>query len=276
MHDIRIALIVMNCPLGRADDNLRCMGDWIRAARREGAAIVCFPELGVTGYGVGPEMARWALPLAGAVAEALTGFARSENVVVLAGMAEKADGDRIFATQVVVGPRGVSGVYRKVHVGPPERDILSPGDRTPLFVHHGITFGIQLCYDAHFPELTTRQALDGAELVFMPHASPRGTPSEKLASWMRHLPARAFDNGLFVASCNQSGDNGQGLMFPGTAAVLGPSGKLLYSYTRGGEGLLLADLKAADLSGVRGHRMSYFLPHRRPTIYRRRRAPGEN
>ena len=53
----------------------------------------------------------------------------------------------------------------------------------PLFDVHGITLGIQLCYDAHFPELSTRMALDGADVIFMPHASPRGTPSKKLDSW---------------------------------------------------------------------------------------------
>ncbi len=70
--------------------------------------------------------------------------------------------------------------------------------------------GIQLCYDAHFPELSTRMAVNGADIIFMPHASPRGTPSQKLTSWLRHLTARAFDNGVFIVACNQNGDNQKG------------------------------------------------------------------
>jgi N-carbamoylputrescine amidase len=109
----------------------------------------------------------------------------------------------------------------------------------------------------------------GADILFFPHASPRGTPSEKLSSWMRHLTARAFDNSVFVVACNQAGDNGEGLSFPATAVVLGPSGDLLARDTSGEEGLLVVDLKASLLAHVRRHRMRYFFPNRRPDLYRR-------
>jgi N-carbamoylputrescine amidase len=154
-----------------------------------------------------------------------------------------------------------------VHIAPPEKSTFDAGQGAPVFEAAGIRFGIQLCYDAHFPELATRLALDGAEVIFMPHASPRGTPEEKRDSWMRHLPARAFDNGVFVVACNQAGDNGAGLAFPGLAVAIGPDGRVIAAVTDGQEGLLIADLDAARLSAVRRHPMRYFLPNRRPDMY---------
>jgi predicted amidohydrolase len=86
---------------------------------------------------------------------------------------------------------------------------------------------------------------------------------------MRHLTARAFDNGVFVVACNQAGENGEGLHFPAIAMVIGPSGDLLAQDTSGEEGLLVADLDASLLDHVRSHRMRHFLPNRRPGLYRR-------
>jgi N-carbamoylputrescine amidase len=174
----------------------------------------------------------------------------------------------LFAAHLVAMPDGTVGVYRKLHIAPPEQPLYAAGDRIPLFDACGIRFGIQLCYDAHFPELSTRMALEGADVIFMPHASPRGNSQEKLTSWMRHLTARAFDNGLFVVACNQTGDNGHGLQFPGLALALDPIGNIMNEYAGPTETILIVDLMAAELEAVRSHRMRYFLPNRRPEIYK--------
>jgi N-carbamoylputrescine amidase len=168
---------------------------------------------------------------------------------------------------LVVGPREIAGIYRKIHVAPPELGIFSAGDATPVFRIDGVRLGIQLCYDAHFPELATRMALDGADIIFMPHASPRGAPAQKLTSWMRHLTARAFDNGVFIVACNQNGDNQKRLKFPGLAVMIDPSGAIIKKDISGKDGILVANLKAETLKAVRGHRMRYFLPNRRPELY---------
>jgi predicted amidohydrolase len=84
---------------------------------------------------------------------------------------------------------------------------------------------------------------------------------------MRHLTARAYDNGLYIVACNQIGDNCNGLVFPGNAVVIDPSGNILDTKLDDSEGLLVADLTAEALEHVRGHRMRYFLPNRRPDLY---------
>ena len=107
----------------------------------------------------------------------------------------------------------------------------------------------------------------GATILFIPHASPRGAAHAKHLSWMRHLPARAYDNSLFVIACNQTGDNKKGLCFPGNAVVIGPSGHILDEWTTGEEALYTVDLKADEFQRVRGNRMHFFLPNRRPNLY---------
>jgi len=267
MNDIRIAAVIFNSAVNRTSENLDRMASWIKQAKDQAAQLICFPELNITGYSTKPEIKDCAESIPGPVSACLVQMAHENQIVVLAGMAEKDEKGRIFASHLVVTPNSISGIYRKIHIAPPECSIFSPGNSVPLFEFDGVKVGIQLCYDAHFPELSTRMAVDGVDIIFMPHASPRGTPPEKLASWLRHLTARAFDNSVFIVACNQVGENQNGLDFPGLAVIVGPSGKILAQDTTGCEGLLVADLKSDDLSAVRNHRMRYFLPNRQPDLY---------
>ncbi len=267
MKDIRIAAVVMNSPVAKTQQNLDQTAKWIRAAKKKGAAVVCFPEMNISGYSVHPDIIESAEPIPGPTTDKLLSYAQNENIIILAGMAEKDQAGHIFASHLFLEPSGKFGVYRKLHIAPPEHNIFSPGNEIPLFSAQGVTFGIQLCYDAHFPELSTRMAINGVDLIFIPHASPQGTPEEKFESWLRHLTARAFDNGVFVVACNQAGDNSAGLSFPGIALIFGPSGEIIAKNLKGEEDLLVVDLKANDLARVRNHKMRYFLPNRRADLF---------
>ncbi|MGB5747670.1 MAG: nitrilase-related carbon-nitrogen hydrolase [Desulfobacterales bacterium] len=267
MKDLRIAAVIFNSPVGQVRQNLDRMLPWVKEAKKEGADLICFPELNVTGYSTDPAIKDIAESIPGPISRQLEQMARENKTIILAGMAEEDEKGRLFASHLVVSPAGISGLYRKLHIAPPERALFSSGEHIPVFKLAGVNLGIQLCYDAHFPELSTRMAVDGADIIFMPHASPRGTPPEKLDSWMRHLTARAFDNGVFIVACNQVGKNQKGLEFPGLAVIIGPSGNILKDKIIGREGMLVTDLKADDLSDVRDHKMRYFLPNRRPELY---------
>jgi N-carbamoylputrescine amidase len=266
-NDIRIAAVILNCPVGRIADNLERMAGWVEAAKKQDVDVVCFPEMNITGYSSSADIKKVAETVPGKISQSVSKMAQVNNISILAGLAEADPEGRTFASHLVATDRGLAGTYRKVHVAPPEIQVYTAGDAIPLFDINGFKLGIQLCYDAHFPELSTRMATDGADAIFMPHASPRGTPAEKLDSWMRHLSARAFDNGLYVIACNQTGDNQNELNFPGLAVVLDPAGHILKKDIGGKENLIVADLKAGNLAEIRGHRMRYFLPNRRPDLY---------
>jgi predicted amidohydrolase len=264
---IRIASVVCRCPVGEAGHNLARTRHWVLAARQKGATLVCFPEMNLTGYSNRPDIRDHAIDARGPEIDELAGLSADQDMALLVGFAEKTPDGRLYASHLVITPDGRKGLYRKLHLAPPETDYFSAGAHVPVFTWNGLRFGIQLCYDAHFPELSTIMAQARADVIFFPHASPRGQAAVKHQSWMRHLPARAFDNGLFVAACNQTGDNGNGLHFPGNAVVLSPSGEIIDTFLTGRSGLLVADLDPERLAHVRSHRMRYFFPNRRPALY---------
>ena len=269
MQDLRIAAVACQAVVGDLPFNLAQTERWTWRAKAAGAQLVCFPELNLTGYSNQPVMKELAQPIPGPLTERLRDLARDSGVVLLAGLAEKSPLTRPYASHIAVYPDGRWAVYRKLHLAPPEQPFFAAGDEVPLFSTGSVRFGIQLCFDGHFPELSAAMTAAGAHVLFMPHASPRGDAAAKHASWMRHLPARAYDNSVFVVACNQWGDNGRGLTFPGNAAVFGPAGNLLARHASGQEGMLVADLKAAALAHVQNHPMRHFFPHRRPDLYHR-------
>jgi len=269
MKDITIAAITCAAPVGEIEYNLATTVQWTHKARQAGAELVCFPELNITGYCNRAEMADIAQPIPGPISRELSQISRAQDIVVLAGLAEKNPRGNPFASHCIFTPDGQVQIYRKVHTAPPEKQTYTPGDTIPVFKIRSATFGIQLCYDAHFPELSAAMTDKGAEILFMPHASPRGNAEEKHHSWMRHLTARAFDNSVFVVACNQIGENCNGLTFPGNAVAIGPSGELIAKDISPRASMLVVELKAADIEAVRNHPMRHFFPHRRPELYHR-------
>lgn len=267
--DVRIAAVVCRCPVGEVIHNVDRTRYWARQAREIGVELVCFPEMNLTGYSNRETIAEHAISDHGPEIESLVRIAAEINIALLVGFAECSPNGGLYASHMAITPNGRTGTYRKLHLAPPEVDHFNPGDALPVFHWSGLRFGIQLCYDAHFPDIATRMAEADADVIFIPHASPRGKAAVKHQSWLRHLPARAFDNGVFVVACNQTGDNGNGLLFPGNAVVLSPSGAIIAKRLSGDSGLLVADLTADQLHHVRGHRMRYFLPNRRPRLYLR-------
>jgi N-carbamoylputrescine amidase len=267
MQDIRIAIVICQAQVGQIQDNLDKVESFTKTAGKEGAGIICFPEMNITGYTNHHAATHIAQPVPGPVSEKLLETAAANNMLILAGMAEKAEDGNIYASHLIVKPEGDIELYRKLHIAPPEREHYTPGDDIPIHRFRGIRFGVQLCFDAHFPELSTQMALKGAEILFMPHASPRGTAIEKHNSWMRHLTARAYDNSVFVVACNQTGPNGKGLVFPGNAVVISPTGRVIAKSLSSRENIMFTDLSVDELDKVRNNPMHFFLPNRRPGIY---------
>jgi len=267
MKDLKVCAVCMRSERGKIRENLEKTSFYVSKAAEAGAGVVCFPELSITGYTLrAPEYVYEDLGQ-GAVMDKLDRMAREHGVVILAGFVERSPKGKPFISQVAAGPRGLIGVHRKTHLSPPESAVYEAGQDVEVFPWEHAVFGIQLCYETHFPEISTVMALKGADVIFLPHASPRGGADEKIQSWLRHIPSRAFDNGLFVVACNQAGANREGLSFPAVAMAIGPDGRIIEIYTSEGEGLLLVDLKAGFLDEIRKHRMKYFLPHRRPELY---------
>ncbi|MEW5736074.1 MAG: nitrilase-related carbon-nitrogen hydrolase [Thermodesulfobacteriota bacterium] len=265
---LRLALAVCRAAVGDTAENIRRMRDFCALAAKDHAGLILFPELSLTGYQLDPETANaMAEGSSGPLAEEVKAAARDFGLFVFAGFVEKKNEGRPFIAHAAAGPDGSFALFRKLHLSPAEAPVYCPGDEIGLTSVNGFSLGLAICYDTHFPELFTRLALAGADAVLCPFASPRGTGQQKVESLLRHLPARAFDNGVFVAATNQTGENESGLCFPGGALAISPLGRVAAADGSGREGLLFADLCRDELSQVRGHRMRYFLPGRRKDLW---------
>jgi len=276
VDNLKTAAVCMHSIPGDVACNLDKTEALAREASANGAEYVCFPELSVTGYIQNCPGRIYGFEDMEKVVDRLVWIAKNSKIILMSGLVEVVDEEHPCITQIIAGPDGLIGAYRKTHLGPTETAMYCPGEKIEVFRVGKTTFGVQLCYEGHFPEISTGMALMGADIVFIPHASPRGTPGEKLESWMRHLPARAFDNGLFVVACNQVGHCGDGITFPGVAVVFGPDGRVLAQYVGMKEHILYAELKDEILQDVRTHRMKYFLPERRPWLYEKTSVNGDH
>ena len=267
MTSISAALVTQNCIAGAFERNLSYTLEMTENAAEQGAQIIVFPEMNLTGYLTGKEIMSISRSITDETTVPLRHLASKLNMVVLAGLAERTGDSRVYATHLVFFPDGSYQCYRKTHTAPFEKRYFSAGNRIPVFSANNLCFGVQLCYDAHFPELSLTMSLKGVDIIFIPHASPRGTSQEKYHSWLRHLTARAFDNGIFIAACNQTGDNDSGLSFPGLCLLIGPDGNVISRRVKAAPGMHMVDIDLSSIERIRSHKMRYFLPNRRNDLF---------
>jgi len=108
-----------------------------------------------------------------------------------------------------------------------------------------------------FPEAVRAVALRGADLLIAPTANMQGFDTVPLTL----VPARAYENQLFVAYANACGREGE-LVYGGLSGVAAPDGSLLAQAGRG-DALLVVDLVADHP----GRRLNSYLADRRPDTY---------
>lgn len=277
MQDVRIAVVQMSCRVGESEANIARMEQFLNDAATGNVDLVCFPELSVQGYTAGDAAASTPEPISGPSTEALASIGRRLGITFMAGLLERDVSGIIYNTQMIFGPQGTVGSYRKMHVPTSEIGTWSCGSDIPAFEHPKVRYGIEICYDAHFPEVSTILAERGAEILFLPHASGVGaSAADKKAGWLRFIPARAYDNTVYVAVCNQVGDNGTGKIFSGVSFICDPHGEVIAESSTTSEEMVVADLKGDDLAKARAFADGFFRHFRRPEIYARQLRADRN
>src|SRR5258708_3825489 len=140
-----------------------------RMAEADKTDLFVLPELFNTGYNFesAGEAARLAEPADGTTFARMAQFAKAKSCWVVYGFAEK--GDRIYNSALLVGPDGVAGLYRKVHLYNRENLFFSPGNMGfPVFDLPFGRIGIMICFDWIYPESARTLALGGAALIAHP------------------------------------------------------------------------------------------------------------
>jgi predicted amidohydrolase len=230
MADTRIACVQTDVAIGNVAVNLEQITRRIREAATQGAQLVIFPECALTGYCFESlaEAAPFAEPLDGPSAQAISAACRETGVHAVVGFIER-QSDRYYNAAMVVGPAGVAGSYRKVHLPFLGVDrFLAPGDRP--FEVIALPFGrvgINICYDASFPEAARALKLLGAELVILPTNWPGG--AWRTAEFV--VNTRASENHLHLAAANRVGTE-RGWQFIGRSKVVDCMGDTVIEASR--------------------------------------------
>ncbi len=260
---MKIALLQSHPSSGDVAANLAALDAAATRAAVAGARLLVAPELCLTGYALDRDTTdRLAEPADGPSARALGAIARGRGLALLYGYAEL-DGGRVYNAAQLIDRHGRRlANHRKSHLfGDTDRSRFDAGASAATLAElDGVRVGILICYEVEFPETVRLLALAGAELVAVPTALMR--PYEFVARTL--VPARAFENQLYVAYANHCGTEGA-FAYVGASCIVAPDGTEL---ARAGpdEALLLAALDHARLDASR--RTNPYLADRRPALYR--------
>lgn len=207
---LKVAVVTSHSVFGDVAANLDHFEQLIREAATGGARLVCFPELALVGYSTHADVLKAAQPIPGPASERLVEIARRHNVYISAGMAER-DEARHHIAQIVVGPTGYLGKYRKCFpTGTEQACGFIPGHDYPTWDIDGFRFGVLICADGR--QAATIQAMKtaGADVIHHPHGNYVGNLGRDAEEWTRsklvYLAPRALTARAHILINNSAGD----------------------------------------------------------------------
>ena len=227
MKPVSLLLAQTGPKLGNKEGNLKQIAEQASKARKKNIDLVIFPELHLTGYTMRDEVFHLAESIPGPSTRKVESMAKEHGVHIIFGMPEESEVKGVIHnTAVFVGPKGLIGTYRKIHLPThsvfEERRYYRPGQEAPVFKTALGTIGLSICYDLYFPELTRLQALQGAQLIVCISASP----GLRRKFFEGFCLSRAMENAVYLAYVNRVGIE-EGLQFWGGSRVIAPNGSVL-------------------------------------------------
>ncbi len=246
----------------------------IHEAGARGVQILCLQEIFNGPYFCPSQDRRWydaAESVPGPTTERLAAIAKQYNMAMVVPVYERAMPGVYYNTAAVLDHDGTYlGKYRKIHIpqtsGFWEKYFFKPGNLGyPVFkLSSGVTIGVYICYDRHFPEGARLLGLNGAEIVFNPSATVAGL-SQYL--WKLEQPAHAVANGYYMGCINRVGTEAPWNIgkFYGTSYFVDPRGSFVQVASEDKDELVVAELDLQVIEEVR--RTWQFYRDRRPETY---------
>jgi predicted amidohydrolase len=245
----------------RVAENLKIIRSAALSAAKQGARLIIFPEMFLTGYNIGDAVFELAEFPDGPGAQKAAVIAQEANIALLYGYPEKSDAGVYNSAILVDRHANVLANYRKTHLfGPEENRLFQPGNALVLTRLEGLTIGILICYDVEFPEAVRALANAGAQLIAVPTALMK--PYCRIAETV--VPARAYESQVFVAYVNRIGTEGN-LTYCGLSSITGPDGHTLLRKRADEEGVFFTNVKISAIKTIREE--NPILTDRRPELY---------
>ncbi|MBQ9663412.1 MAG: carbon-nitrogen hydrolase family protein [Oscillospiraceae bacterium] len=250
------------------EENLQKTLRLIREAGRQGADLICFPEIQLTPFFPqyeGREVSAYVLEETSPEVQAVCSACREAGIWASPNFYLDYGGKR-YDTSLLIDREGrIVGRQKMVHIAQCpcfyEQDYYTPSEEGfAVFETELGRIGIVVCFDRHYPESMRTEALRGADLILIPTANTTDEPSD-LFQW--EIRIQAFQNSVFTAMCNRVGLEGA-MHFSGESLVIGPDGELL-ALAGNGEELLLCEIEPEQASKRRSEKAYTRL--RRPELY---------
>ncbi|RMH06138.1 MAG: acyltransferase [Nitrospirae bacterium] len=229
--------------------------------------LVVLPELAMTGYQFLSPEETWNLaePIPeGPTTTRCLELAKARSMIMVVGLAERA-GTRCYNSAVVVGPSGLIGVYRKVHLFAEETLFFTSGDTGfPVWNIGEATIGVLICFDWIYPEAARTLALKGADLLCHP-------ANLVLPYCPDAMVTRCLENRVFSITANRVGSEARGgkprLSFIGQSEIVSPSGTILHRAPSGQSELYFVDIDVKEARQKRITPYNDLFRDRRPSCY---------
>ena len=245
---IKLALAQISSKRENKNENLLKIEKLTLKAKQQGADLIIFPEMSLTGYVVLDQVYELAETIPGPSTQKIEALAKQTGMHIIFGMPELSEKTQatVFNTAVFVGPNGLIGKYRKMYLPThsvfEEKRYFRPGYEPAAFQTELGNIGLSICYDVFFPEVYRLTRLKGAQLMVCISASPavRRGYFEILTS------ARALENTAFLAYVNLAGVE-DGLQFWGGSRLVCPTGDVVAKAKYDEEDFIVCEVDYSDL-----------------------------
>lgn len=222
---VRVGAVQLQDIQGDIPSALAAISNSMIEADRKNVDIVCFPECFLQGYTLSKDETKdRALDLGSHQFKDILDRLAGHEVTIILGLIEK-DGDGFYNTAVIIRRGKLLGKYRKTHLF---EQNFQPGTQYPVFSSGGVKFGVNICYDARFPEGAKVLAEQGARVIFYPLNNR--LPVEKAISYRnKHVPnlvERAKETGCWIVSSDVIAQDDSHIAYGYTTAV-DPHGKVI-------------------------------------------------
>ncbi len=279
---MKVAVVQTNPVFGEIRANVQAAIELMGDVR---ADLYVLPELFNTGYNFADkrEVEQLSEPLAGKTFDSVAEFARTKSCYVVYGFAEQTTkpgsrtpnreprtdnqepGTTDYNSAALVGPGGIVGLYRKVHLYNRENLFFAPGDLGfPVFELPFGKIGIMICYDWIYPESARSLALGGAQLI--------AHPSNLVMPYCPDaMVTRCLENRVFAATADRIGEEERGgvkFRYIGSSEVVSPRGEILARLGKNKAGISVVDLDFSLASNKRVNEFNDLFRDRKVEQYR--------
>ncbi len=240
----KIAIAQINPTVGDLEENTIKIIDYIRKAKEQGADVVVFPELAITGYP--PKDLLLKPSFVKQNKEKLEEIVKnSKGIDAVVGFVDEEQGE-IYNAAAIISDGDLIGVQHKICL--PNYDVFDekryfqPGDESHIFELGTMKLGVNICEDIWVDEgPTERQTKKGAEVIVNISASPFHAGKIRVKEEL--LERKARENNITVVYNNLVGGQDD-LVFDGRSCIFNKKGEIIAQCKAFEEDLLACDLSS--------------------------------